>query len=92
MELELALPGMTSLKDKRRIVKSVVEGLAPRFGCAAAETGAQDLWQRAELGVALVGGTPSEVRQRSGRFLEALRGRPELVVTAVHQLETAPER
>ena len=92
LELELALPGLTSLKDKRKVLRSLTEGLAPRFGAAVSETDAQDLHQRAVLGLAFVGSSPSEVRLRSERFLDAVRSRPECVLTDLRRLEAAPER
>lgn len=43
-----------SLKDKRHIVKSLIERLKNKFNISVAETGAQDLWNNCELGVACV--------------------------------------
>jgi len=51
---ELHLAGCQSLKDKRRIVKSLKDRLHQRCRVSAAETGAHDLWQRAELAAAVV--------------------------------------
>ena len=44
-----------SLKSKRKIVKSVIGKMRSRFNLSAAETGANDIHQRAEIGFALVG-------------------------------------
>ena len=52
--LKLAIFEATSLKDKRRVVKSLKERLAGRFNVSVAEVGALRHRQRAELGVALV--------------------------------------
>lgn len=54
MEVDLRIVDAQSLKDKRHVVKSVVEGARRRFGISAAEVGAQDTWQRARLGFAVV--------------------------------------
>ena len=51
---ELSLPGCGSLKDKRRIVKSLKDRLHSKFNVSVAETGHQDVWTRAQLSVALV--------------------------------------
>ena len=51
---ELFLPGCQSLKDKRRIVKSLKDRLHQRFNVSAAETDHHDLWQRAELSAVVV--------------------------------------
>ena len=54
--LDLRIPGVTSLKEKRRVVKSLTEGLRGRFNVAVAEVDHQDQWQRATLGVSAVSG------------------------------------
>lgn len=51
---ELQLAGCQSLKDKRRIVKSLKDRMHARFNVSAAEVDHQDVWQRASLAVAVV--------------------------------------
>ncbi len=51
---ELHLDGCGSLKDKRRVMKSLKDRLHQRFNVSAAETDHQDLWQRAELACCVV--------------------------------------
>ncbi len=53
---ELEIFGCQSLKDKRRVVKSLKDRLHERFNVSAAETDHQDLWQRAELSACVVSG------------------------------------
>jgi uncharacterized protein len=53
---ELEVLGAHSLKDKRRVVKSLKERLQSRFRVSAAETAYQDLWQRAEIAACVVSG------------------------------------
>ena len=52
----LFLPGVSSLKEKRRTVKGLMERLRGRFNVAVAEVEAQNAWQRATLAVAGVAG------------------------------------
>ena len=52
--IELHLPESQSLKDKRRIVKSLIAHLQNEFHVSAAEVDSLDLWQLATLGVACV--------------------------------------
>jgi uncharacterized protein YlxP (DUF503 family) len=61
LRLELHVPHSHSLKDKRAAVRPIVEGIRNRYACAAAEVDHLDQWQRAELGVAAVGGRPGHV-------------------------------
>ena len=51
---ELHLEGCLSLKDKRSVLKPLVNALR-RVNLSVAETGHQDLWQRAEIACAAVG-------------------------------------
>ncbi len=51
---ELHLSDCQSLKDKRRIMKSLKDRLHNRFNISVAETDYQDLWQRAELSCCVV--------------------------------------
>lgn len=55
MRLEIHLPAADSLKAKRSVVNSVKERVRSRFNASVAEVGHQDLWQRATIGVAVVG-------------------------------------
>jgi uncharacterized protein len=56
LRLELFLPASDSLKAKRSVVNREKERVRTRFNASIAEVGNQDLWQRATLGVAIVGG------------------------------------
>ena len=63
LELDLHLPQSRSLKDKRAVLRSVLDGARHRHRVAAAEVGAQDRHQRAVLGFAAVAGSPGHVEQ-----------------------------
>ena len=54
LAVELHLPDVHSLKEKRAIVKPVLEGARHRHHVSAAEVAHQDSWQRASLGFAVV--------------------------------------
>ncbi len=62
--LELHLPGVRSLKAKRKVIHGLVDRLHARFKVSVAETGFHDLHQRAEIGIAVVGTAPHEVERR----------------------------
>ncbi len=51
---ELHLSGCQSLKDKRRILKSLKDRLHQQFNVSVAETRHHELWQRAELSCGVV--------------------------------------
>ena len=50
-KIKLRMPENMSLKDKRRVLKSIITKLRNRFNVSVAEVGDQDLWQMATLGV-----------------------------------------
>lgn len=54
MTWELHLAACRSLKDKRRVLKSLKDRLHNSFNVSAAETAHHDLWQRAELTACVV--------------------------------------
>jgi len=58
--VDLRIPAAGSLKDKRSVVRTILEGAHRRFRVSAAETGSADLHQRAELGFAVVSGSPGQ--------------------------------
>ncbi len=62
LDLDLHLPECRSLKAKRAVLRPITDGLRARFRVAVAEVGEQDRWQRARIGVAVVGGTAGHVQ------------------------------
>ncbi|MBF0170946.1 MAG: DUF503 domain-containing protein [Nitrospinae bacterium] len=52
--LSFHLPGNSSLKGKRKVVKSVIDRVKSRFNVTVAEVDHMDLHQRATIGVAVV--------------------------------------
>jgi len=42
---ELRFPGVSSLKEKRKIIRGFLDRIRSRFNVSIAEVGAQDTWQ-----------------------------------------------
>lgn len=85
IRFELFLAECHSLKQKRAVVKPIVEGARRRFHVASAEVGLLDKWQRAEVGVAVVGNREShvvEVLDEVERFVWSF---PEVQVVAARR-------
>lgn len=53
--LDLVLPHGSSLKGKRRVIKSLITRIRDKFNVSVSEVGGQDLWQRVHVGISLVG-------------------------------------
>jgi uncharacterized protein len=74
IEIHLHFPENGSLKGKRKELVSLKAQLQRRFGAAVSETAHQDLWQRATLTAALVGGRAGTVGEAAAaleRYVEA---------------------
>ena len=85
LAVDLHLPMAQSLKDKRMVVRSIVDGARHRFRVTAAEVGSQDQWQRAELGFAIVAGSERhavEVMNEVDRFIWS---KPEIEVVSMER-------
>jgi len=54
IDWQLEVVGSQSLKDKRRVVRSLKDRLRARLNVSVAETAHQDLWQRAGLSACVV--------------------------------------
>jgi uncharacterized protein len=81
--IDLHLPGIDSLKGKRALVKGAIARLESELGCAVAEVGFQDRWQRAALGVATVSGSATGVDRVLDRITAVVERDPRLEVIAV---------
>jgi uncharacterized protein len=78
LEFDLLLGDVRSLKQKRSAIRPVIAQLQRRFGVSAAETGAQDLHRRANVGMAVVSadrGHAVDVLDAAERFVAS---RPEM--------------
>jgi uncharacterized protein YlxP (DUF503 family) len=80
LTVDLRLPHSSSLKDKRSVVKNLLEGARSRCGVAAAEVGDQDLRQRAVLGFAAVAGSVGHVDEVLDSVERLVWSRPDVEV------------
>lgn len=79
---ELHLPASRSLKDKRRVVKSLIEKLHQRYRVSIAETDFHDLHQRAEVALAaVVAGGENEMERLMEEVRNLVESDPEVYLT-----------
>lgn len=82
LRVGLHLGAVHSLKEKRAVVRPLLEGCRRRFPVSAAEVAAQDLWQRSVLGLAVVSGSA----RHAGEMIDAVErfiwSFPEIEVTS----------
>ena len=67
--VDLTIPGSTSLKEKRMVLRSLKERLRNNFNVSIAELDDHDKWQKAVLGLASIG---SEKKYVNGTLDKAL--------------------
>ena len=83
LELALHIEHSHSLKEKRSVVRRTVDRIRSRFGVAVAETGDNDLHQRARIGVVAVSNDAALVNsildKVKAHVEDDLLGRAELV-------------
>lgn len=86
-ELELYLPGIRSLKEKRSIVRSLLARVRNQFSVAISEVGHLDRWQLASVAVVCVSNSGNhnlEVLRSVLQFIETHF--PEAEITR-HEIE-----
>ena len=60
---DLRIPGCTSLKEKRSVVKGLTQGLRGKFNVSVAEVDHHDQWQRSTIAVSSVAGEGFHLRK-----------------------------
>lgn len=76
-KLDLRIFECRSLKEKRKVLRRIKDRTQNAFGINVAEVGANDLWQRSELGFAVVGndhGVIEGLLDKVENFIEGLGG------------------
>lgn len=54
LEVHLRIPGAHSLKEKRGVIKRIIERLKNKFNVSVSEIGSQDKWQNSIIGVVTI--------------------------------------
>ena len=83
LQIELTIPGAESLKDKRRVVKSLKDRLHREHMVSIAEVDALDTPRTARLGLAVVGREGRHIGEVLDRIDAKLRSLHDAQVTAV---------
>lgn len=81
--VELHLPDVGSLKDKRHVLKGLKERVRARFEVAVAEIDHHDVWQRATLAVACVSHDSRHANEVVSKAVDFIEGNVDGYVTGV---------
>ncbi|OQY42897.1 MAG: hypothetical protein B6240_13490 [Desulfobacteraceae bacterium 4572_87] len=72
LKIEFLLYDNRSLKGKRKVVRSMIDKVKSKFNASIAEVGANDKWQKIELGVTTVGNDRRHVDSSLNHILDFL--------------------
>ena len=84
MLVTLSIPSARSLKDKRRVVKSLVARLQNRHNVSVAEVGENDRWQICELGIAAVSNRTDHAHQCLEAVIKTIGREHEMFIVDYH--------
>ncbi len=80
-QIELSLAGVSSLKEKRSIIKSVVVRLQREFNLATAEIGHLDVWQSSQIGLVTIGNDAGHLQSQMEKAVAWLvQNRPDVYI------------
>ena len=88
---DFLIEGSRSLKDKRRVVKGLVEGMRSRFNASVAEVDHLDLKQRSAIGVACVSNTAFHTKKMLNEIERAVRSTPGIEVLEADAKVVTPD-
>ncbi len=69
---EMHFPEVHSLKEKRHILRSLIDRVKAKFNASIAEVANNDLWQRGTIGVAMVANDRLLLQQMAQKIDEIL--------------------
>lgn len=81
MQFDLRLEGVMSLKDKRHIIRGLIERIRRDFQVAIAEVEDHELWGNAVLGITAVSNDTSHLESVLGKVYQAIEERPEIEIS-----------
>ena len=80
LTISLEIPAANSLKDKRQVVKSLIDGIRNRFNVSAAEVDDNDVWRRATFGVSCVSNDQRVANHVLDKVVDFVESHPEVSV------------
>lgn len=74
-QIDLLIHNNQSLKDKRKVLKRIIEKTMNNFNVSIAEVGDNDVWQRSQIGFSTIGndaGHVNSILDKTINFIEGL--------------------
>lgn len=80
LSVNLLIAESNSLKDKRQVVKSLLDGIKHKYNVSAAELGELDTWRRAVIGVAVISNDKNTANTVLNHILDGIESNPRVSV------------
>jgi hypothetical protein len=82
LTVQFLVSDSNSLKDKRQVVKSILDGIRNKYNVSAAELDGLDTWRRAVIGVACISNDRNVANTVLNRVLAGIERDPRVTVDA----------
>ena len=69
-KIKIDMDWVDSLKEKRHVIRSIIDRLKARFNVSVAEVELMDVWKSAVLGISCVSNESAHVESMLGSFVE----------------------
>jgi len=79
-QIDMEITNGSSLKSKRRVLKSIKDRIRSEFNISIAEIGDYDLWKRAKIGMACVGNEEGYVNGVLSQAVELISSNGNVIV------------
>ncbi len=76
LTVDVAVLDARSLKDKRRVIKSIKDRVRNRYNVSVSEVGDQDVMKRSRLGIAMVSVETRAVHSQFDKIVDLIRAMP----------------
>lgn len=63
LQLDIFIPESRSLKDKRKVIKSIRETVRKKFNVSISETGDHEIWGKSQLSISKVSNQSAVIRK-----------------------------
>jgi len=84
LTIDLHIPESRSLKNKRKVIKSILDSMQNRLNISCAEVSRHDQWQRATLGIACVNTDQAHANATLSRAIDMVDQADEAEIINTH--------
>ncbi|MCK5078127.1 MAG: DUF503 domain-containing protein [Calditrichia bacterium] len=74
LRVEILIPGVRSLKEKRKVIRSLKDKIKNKFNVSIAEVDYSEKWQRSMIGVVQVGNDMKYIEKNLNSIYQLLIG------------------